>query len=126
ARRRRGERGSCTRPQGSPSPDRMARRVLKPRAAGSPWPEEVTVSWLEPFRDSVVLVTGASSGIGRATALAFAHAGARVAVAARRKELLEELTAQAGRGLLVLAGVVETPLVRPVEQGDHVLPFWPP
>src|SRR5262249_58405580 len=102
ARRRRGERGSCTRPQGSPSPDRMARRVLKPRAAGSPWPEEVTVSWLEPFRDSVVLVTGASSGIGRATALAFAHAGARVAVAARRKELLDELSAQAGRDLLVL------------------------
>jgi NAD(P)-dependent dehydrogenase (short-subunit alcohol dehydrogenase family) len=64
--------------------------------------EEVTVSWLEPFRESVVLVTGASSGIGHATALAFAHAGARVAVAARRKELLDELAAQAGRDLLVL------------------------
>jgi len=62
----------------------------------------VTVSWLEPFRDSVVLVTGASSGIGRATALAFAHAGANVAVAARRKELLEELAAEAARDVLVL------------------------
>jgi len=60
------------------------------------------VSWLEPFRDSVVLVTGASSGIGRATALAFAHAGANVAVAARRKELLEELAAEAARDVLVL------------------------
>jgi NAD(P)-dependent dehydrogenase (short-subunit alcohol dehydrogenase family) len=60
------------------------------------------VSWLEPFRDSVVLVTGASSGIGRATALAFAHAGAHVAVAARRNELLEGLAAQAGRDVLVL------------------------
>ena len=38
------------------------------------------------------LVTGASSGIGHATALAFAQAGARVAVAARRSERLEELT----------------------------------
>jgi NAD(P)-dependent dehydrogenase (short-subunit alcohol dehydrogenase family) len=60
------------------------------------------VSWLEPFRDSVVLVTGASSGIGRATALAFAHAGANVAVAARRKGLLDELAAQVGREILVL------------------------
>jgi len=60
------------------------------------------MSWLEPFRDSVVLVTGASSGIGRATALAFAHAGARLAVAARRRELLEEIAAQTGRDVLVI------------------------
>jgi NADP-dependent 3-hydroxy acid dehydrogenase YdfG len=36
------------------------------------------------------LVTGASSGIGLATALAFADAGARVHAAARRAELIEE------------------------------------
>src|SRR5262245_36597929 len=60
------------------------------------------MSWLEPFRDSVVLVTGASSGIGRATAVAFAHGGAHVAIAARRKALLDELAAQAGRDILVL------------------------
>jgi short-subunit dehydrogenase len=41
----------------------------------------------------VVLVTGASSGIGRATALAFDRAGARVAVAARRRERLDDLAA---------------------------------
>lgn len=37
-----------------------------------------------------VLVTGASSGIGLATAVAFADAGARVHAAARRAELIEE------------------------------------
>lgn len=39
----------------------------------------------------VALVTGASSGIGRATALALSHAGAKLAVGARRTERLESL-----------------------------------
>jgi NAD(P)-dependent dehydrogenase (short-subunit alcohol dehydrogenase family) len=44
----------------------------------------------------VVLIFGASSGIGRATASAFAEAGASVAVAARRGSTLAELAGELG------------------------------
>lgn len=43
------------------------------------------------LRDKVVVVVGASSGIGRATAVLFAKEGARVMAAARRENRLREL-----------------------------------
>ncbi|PIE20270.1 MAG: short-chain dehydrogenase [Proteobacteria bacterium] len=50
-------------------------------------------------RDKVCLVTGASSGIGAATAKALAARGGRVALVARRRERLEAVAAQiAGAG----------------------------
>ncbi|MDT0397878.1 SDR family NAD(P)-dependent oxidoreductase [Streptomyces edwardsiae] len=50
----------------------------------------------------VALVTGASSGIGRATALALSRAGARVAVGARRGDRLKSLAREAPGEMLVL------------------------
>ena len=46
------------------------------------------------FENKVVIVTGASSGIGRATAKLFAQEGAKVVAAARRLERLEALQAE--------------------------------
>ena len=48
------------------------------------------------FTDLVVIITGASTGIGRATAIAFAGAGARVALAARSADALAQLAAELG------------------------------
>jgi NAD(P)-dependent dehydrogenase (short-subunit alcohol dehydrogenase family) len=50
---------------------------------------------MHPLHDKVVLITGGSSGIGRATALRLAGYGAHVAVAARNAEALAEVVREA-------------------------------
>src|SRR4051812_33584931 len=44
----------------------------------------------------IALVTGASSGVGRATAISLAQAGWQVGITARRKEALQQTIEQAG------------------------------
>ena len=52
----------------------------------------------QPLTGKTALVTGASSGIGRATALALAAEGVRLAITGRSRERLEEVAAEIGRG----------------------------
>ena len=47
-----------------------------------------------PLSGKVALVTGASSGIGEATAVALVEAGAAVAIGARRRDRLDDLAAR--------------------------------
>lgn len=62
------------------------------------------------LRGQVVLITGASTGIGRAAAVAFAREGSRIVLAARRQDKLDEaareVEAAGGRARAVVADVV--------------------
>jgi NAD(P)-dependent dehydrogenase (short-subunit alcohol dehydrogenase family) len=52
---------------------------------------------LKPLNDQVVVITGATSGIGLATARAFAKAGSRLVVASRNAEAVAELAKELGQ-----------------------------
>jgi NAD(P)-dependent dehydrogenase (short-subunit alcohol dehydrogenase family) len=79
------------------------------------------MTWFDGFEGRSVLVTGASSGIGRATALAFAASGARVALVARRepslRELAEEIREQGGEAWVAPADVTRAAAVRACMHG---------
>jgi 3-oxoacyl-[acyl-carrier protein] reductase len=68
------------------------------------------------LKDKVALVTGASQGIGRATSLALAEAGAKVAIAARNTEklasLAAEIAAAGGEALAVPMDVADAAQVK--------------
>src|SRR6267378_491241 len=49
------------------------------------------------MKNKVVLITGALTGIGRATALAFAHEGARIVISGRHDEEGQKLVGELGK-----------------------------
>lgn len=51
----------------------------------------------EKLRQSTVVITGASAGVGRAVAMRFAHAGARLALIARDRRALEKVRRETER-----------------------------
>ncbi len=75
---------------------------------------------MKPLAEQVVVITGASSGIGRETALHFAQHGARVALVARNQEALAEVESEiiegGGQALAIPADVSDWDQVQHVAQ----------
>ena len=75
---------------------------------------------LKPLSDQVVVIVGASSGIGRETALRFAERGSKVVVAARSEpgltSLVNEIEARGGQGAYAVCDVSDFEQVKAVAE----------
>jgi NAD(P)-dependent dehydrogenase (short-subunit alcohol dehydrogenase family) len=91
----------------------------------TPYPFIAASKFHNSLARKVVLITGASRGIGRATALGFASAGASVAVLARSTasltSLVEEITTKFGTPVLAITGDVLKDAVGVVKRVEEKL-----
>jgi NAD(P)-dependent dehydrogenase (short-subunit alcohol dehydrogenase family) len=71
---------------------------------------------MKTFANKVVLITGGTSGIGRAAAVAFAKEGAKVVVSGRRveegEETVRQIKAAGGEGLFVKTDVTQVAQIK--------------
>src|SRR2546425_3548769 len=87
---------------------------------GSPCPPCVRGKCFMPFNwsNKVVMITGASSGIGRGLAVELARRGAKLGLVARRAELLEEIVGEVekenGKAMGLAADVQDAAATRSV------------
>ena len=70
-------------------------------------------------RDRVVIVTGASSGIGRATAKLLVKSGAKVALVSRSMELLEKLSAELPNSIAIRADMTKIAEIKRMVDQTH-------
>jgi NAD(P)-dependent dehydrogenase (short-subunit alcohol dehydrogenase family) len=89
-------------------------------------PTEIPRERAEAQRRPVVVITGASAGVGRAAAMAFARRGWSVALLARGRTGLEDVRREVeqagGRALVIQADVAAPDAV--VEAADRVVVAW--
>ena len=104
------------------SPERGGRnRMNQAKTAGEPEQsrgQQTGGRRLKPLDEQVIVITGASSGIGLTTARMAAERGARVVLAARSEDALEELTdeitEQGGEAVYVVADVSDREDIREI------------
>jgi NAD(P)-dependent dehydrogenase (short-subunit alcohol dehydrogenase family) len=96
--------------------------MCDPKAILPAWHNtEILIVMNQSFANKVVLITGATSGIGKASALAFGNAGAKVIVSGRRgaegQAVVAEIKASGGEATFVQVDITqETQVIALVEK----------
>src|SRR5688572_1852951 len=86
------------RPAGPAALDRLVAGRCRPASNNHPRIDRGAAIRHGPRMTNIVLITGATAGIGRAAALRFAGAGWKVVGTGRRQDRLDALAAQLGGG----------------------------